>query len=213
MRTPRPILAPVACALVVWGCGAGNENVSRENRTFYANEFLAGVDIRTFEERYEPLDKPAKDGKPAYLGFTVLGGHARISRPMSWSIRAAGARPGSRYIVYLSPQQYLFALYERDDVAPDLWRDVLDRYEKDLEATGAKIVGPAVPTATWNAQGRAYVVKRPVLGARVPFENTSREWLLRNGSRVILAQLVYQGDVLPELSDELMRVYETLQVR
>jgi len=204
-------LALAACAWL--GCGAGNETVAQTNRTFYANEFVAGVDVALFEKRLPPLDAPQVENAGPYLGYEVLGGLLHISRPAHWKIRAASAAPGGRYIVYLSPKQYLFGVYERSDPPGASWSEVLAKYEAELKTAGAKVVGTAVPFATGDAQGRAYVLERMVPGARTPFTNVSREIVLRNDKRVVLMQVVYSGDVLPDLTPELMHVFRTLRLR
>lgn len=208
----RSVLGLVLCASALLGCGAGNETVAVQNRTFYANEFVAGVDVALFEKRLPELDAPQVETAGPYVGYEILGGAMHVSRPSNWKIRSASASPSGRYIVYLSPKQYLFGVYEQVDPAGASWSEVLQRYEKDVSAN-AKIVGPAVPFATSDAQGRAYVIERLVPGARTPFTNVSREIVLRNDRRVVLVQVVYSGDVLPELTPELMHVFKTMRLR
>lgn len=211
--TLRSLLGLILGASAFLGCGAGNEVVAVQNRTFYANEFVAGVDVALFEKRLPELDAPQVESAGPYLGYEILGGNTHISRPANWKIRAASASPSGRYIVYLSPKQYLFAIYEQSDPPGASWSEVLQRYEKDATTNGAKIVGTAVPFATGDAQGRAYVLERMVPGARTPFMNVSREIVLRNDKRVVLMQVVYAGDVLPELTPELLHVFKTLRLR
>lgn len=211
--TPRSLLGVILCASAWLGCGAGNETIAVQNRTFYANEYVAGVDVNLFEKRLPELDAPQVETAGPYLGYEILGGATHISRPTQWKIRAASASPSGRYIVYLSPKQYLFGIYERSDPPGAPWSEVLTRYEKDVTAAGSKIVAPAVPFATGDAQGRAYVLERMVAGARTPFINASREVVLRNERRVVLMQVVYSGEVLPELTPELMHVFKTLRLR
>jgi hypothetical protein len=208
-RLSWPLIA--ACAL--FGCGAGNESVAQQNRTFYANEFVAGVDVSLFEKQYPPLDAPAAESAGPYLGYEVLGGSVRISRPARWTIRAASASPSGRYVVYLSPRQYLFAVYERSDPPKAAWSEVLSSYEAEIKAAGAKMVGSAVPFATGDAQGREYVLERTVPAARSAFLNISREILLRNEHRVVLVQIVHGDGELADLTPELMHVLRTMQLR
>jgi hypothetical protein len=210
--TIRSTLAATLCAIALSGCGAGNETVAVQNRTFYANEFVSGVDVTLFEKRYPPLDAAKLENTAPFEGYEILGSAVAISRPTNWKIRAASASPSGRYIVYTSPRQYLFAIYEQIDPPGAGWSEVLKRYETDVSAT-AKILEGAVPFATADAQGRAYVIQRVVAAARTPFINTSREIVLRNEHRVVLMQVVYAGEVLPELSPELMHVFQTLRMR
>jgi len=210
--TIRRTLAPSLCAFALLGCGAGNETVAVQNRTFYANEFVSGVDVALYEKRFPPLDAAKLENAGPFEGYEILSGAVAISRPTGWKIRAASTSPSGRYIVYLSPKQYLFAVYEQIDPPGASWAEVLQRYEKDVGAT-AKIIEGAVPFASGDAQGRAYVVQRMVPAARTPFINTSREVVLRNDHRVVLMQVVYSGNVLPELAPELMHVFRTLRLR
>jgi hypothetical protein len=75
-----------------------------------------------------------------------------------------------------------------------------------------KLVERRVPMATWNGQARAYVVRRKVPAAKLPYENTSLELLVRADNRVVLVQIVHQGESLALESDELMRVVQTLEL-
>ena len=120
--------------------------------------------------------------------------------------------PERRFIEYVSPNAYIFAIYERTDSTVDPWRDVLGRYEEDAKASGAELLGGRIPVATWNAQGREYVVKRKVKGQRGPFVNTSREVVLRSSRRVDLVAVVHQGETLAGVGTELLRVMETLEL-
>jgi hypothetical protein len=212
MTTRTSLCAIGLLGSAVLGCGAGNENVAVQNRTFYANEFVSGVDVAAFEKRLPALDAAKLENAGPFEGYEILGGAMHISRPSTWKIRAASASPSGRYIVYLSPKQYLFGVYEQVDPPSTSWAELLKRYEKDVSAN-AKIIDPAVPFATSDAQGRAYVIQRLVPGARTPFINTAREIVLRNDQRVVLMQVVYSGDVLPELTPELMHVFRTLRLR
>lgn len=208
-------LAGLAGFAGLTACSAsGPAPVAYENRVFYNYGFGGGAagDTSGFEKPYAPLDFAEKKPNPEYVGVAVLGEHVRISRPKNWVIRAADNRVGGRFIEYVSPSQYVFAVYERADPPDDLWRDIVGRYEEDAKAAGAELVGARVPFATWNAQGRAFVVRRSVPAAKQPFISTSREILLRSQARVILVQIVHQGDTLAPVSDELHRVLQTLQV-
>jgi hypothetical protein len=198
------------------GCASGPAPVAYENRTFYNWGFPgagAGGDMSAFEQAYPPLDLAEKAPNPEYMGVCVLGGHVCLSRPKNWVIRGASTQIGGRYIEYVSPNQYIFAVYERRDPSDELWRDILDRYEEDVKKVGAEMLGARVPIATWNAQGRAYVVRRPVAAAKQPFISMSRELLLRSESRVVLVQIVHQGQTLQPVGDELYRTVKTLQVK
>ena len=213
VRRALLLTAALSAASLSVACGGGPAPVAFENRTFYNYGFGAGgADVSAFEKPYPPLDLAEKAPNPQYIGVSIIGEHVHISRPRNWIIRSAGNQIGARYIEYVSPNEYIFAVYERQDDPSDLWRDILGRYEEDVKKVGAELVGERVPVATWNAQGRAYVVRRPVAAAKQPFISMSRELLLRSEARVVLVQIVHQGSSLEPVSDELYRTVQTLQV-
>ena len=94
----------------------------------------------------------------------------------------------------------------------DAWRDVLGRYEEDAKAKGVELLGARIPIATWNTQGREYVVRRTVRGQRAPYANMSREILLRSDHRIDLVEIVHQGETPALITPELLRVMETIEV-
>lgn len=206
---PRALrAAALTAALASAACGGGVESVAEKNRTFYAWDTSSHEILQSFEEPFPPLDVA-----PSFHGVRVLHGNVRLSRPVDWVLRRAGGDPGTRYVEYVSPKEYLFAIYEWPDRPDALWRDVLMQYENADAAEHAEIVFGRVPIATWNAQGRAYVVRRRVPGQGGPYENTCRELVLRGSNRVVLVQIVHQGASLAPEGDELMHVIETMQLR
>lgn len=192
------------------GCASGPDPVAFKNKTFY--EYGSGqeghVSRDAFEKRYPPLDIDDK----GFIGVEVLTGVVRFSRPGSWVIRHASVMPEQRYIEYVSPSQVMLTIYERVESPSDLWRDLMGRFEKELEKDGGKVIGKPVPFATFNAQGRQYVVERGIAAPKTPFINRSREILLRSDHRIVLVQIVHQGDNLGHLSDELVPVLASMQV-
>ena len=163
--------------------------------------------LSQFEQPYPPLDKP-----PDYIGVQVFGGAVRLSRPKNWVIRSASNVPEKRYIEYVSPDQYVVAIYERLESPWDPWRVVMHRYEQDVERSGGVLLSKGVPMATWNAQGRAYLVERPVTAPKSPLEAHSREYLLRSDERIVLLQVVHPGKSVQPISAELLRPLSTMQV-
>lgn len=161
----------------------------------------------TLETPYPPLDRAESKGGPSWIGVTVLRGGVRLSRPSNWTVRDASVEPGRAYIVYVSPNAYSLAIYERSDAPSDVWRDVQQRYEKDVAAAGAKVVGQHVPVATATNQGRAYTIER-----KTPLPSRSREYILRSDHRVVLVQVVSQDPGLSRLSTELLDVLGHLEV-
>lgn len=206
-------LALSVCLLPVAGCGGGVPAIAESNRVFYAFD-SASAELRDeFERPYPPLHKKkAQPDELDYQGVAVLNGRVRLSRPSDWVLRSATNEPGRRFISYISPRQCVFAVYEWPDRPDAPWREILARYEDGLKAARAELVERRVPMATWNGQARAYVVRRKVPAAKLPYENTSLELLVRADNRVVLVQIVHQGESLALESDELMRVVQTLEL-
>jgi hypothetical protein len=194
----------------LWGCGGASDNAPR-NRTFY--DYAArSSSPEAFERRYPPLDLPETAPLPEYLGVMVLRDGVRFSRPKNWTIREASNAPGRAYIEYVSPRAYAFAIYERADPAGDSWPEVLKRYEEDVASVGAKMVGGRVPIATWQGQGRAYSIERNVEATKKPLISHSREVVLRGEHRVVLVQVVHEGDDLAGIDSELARSFDSMAV-
>jgi hypothetical protein len=208
----RSALILIGCGCLVAGCG-GAPDTATKNRTFYDWAVASGSgSAGQFEQRYRPLDLAEASPKPEYIGVTVLRGGVHLSRPKGWMLREAGNEPGQSFIQYISPRAYSFGLYERPDAPTELWRDVLNRYEDDVASVGAKIVGRRVPIATWRGQGRAYTVERNVEAAKRPLVSHSREIVLRGEHRILVVQIVHEGEDLSAIDQELMRVINTLEV-
>jgi hypothetical protein len=197
--------------LTACGGGGGIDSVAEKNKTFYAYDTASKDLVDLFEQAYPPLDlKAEKADAVEYRGVSVLAGHIHVSRPTEWVLRKASNEPGRRFVQYVSPKEYVFAVYEWPDHPDAPWREVINRYEDAAKASRAELIEERVPMATWNAQARAYVVKRRVLSAKAPWENESLELLARNDNRIILVQIVHQTDGMPDLSGELRRVIDTL---
>lgn len=202
----------MALSLWLFGCGGPSEGATK-NRTFY-DWTVATADggAKEFEERYPPLDLAAQEPSPEYVGVTILRRGIHLSKPKNWLLRDASNQPGQAYVGYVSPNAYSFAIYERPESVSDGWRDMLKRYEDDAQALGAKVVGKRAPVALGIGQGRAYSVERNVEAAKKPLVSHSREYLVRGESRVVVVQIVYEGDELSQVSPELLRVIDTLEV-
>jgi hypothetical protein len=198
-------------SLGLCGCAGTPDPIAFKNRVFYQYDDPT-ANAASFEQHYAPLDLAQRDPNPEYEGVSVIGGNIHLSRPTNWKIRTASNKPEERYIEYVSPNEYLFAIYERLDSPSDPWLEVMDRYEKGVKEDGAEILGSRVPISTWNAQGRAYVVRRTVKAAKSPFVSVSREILARSDHRIVLVQIVHQTSTLKPVSDELLRVMETLEI-
>ena len=209
----RTLLLGSILAFAAGGCRGGDTGIAQGNRVFYAYETV-GADLGTeFERAYPPLDLQAGQGRPQYKGVEVLNGKLRISRPVDWVIRSASNRPGSRFVQYLSPREYVVGVYERQELSNALWSDVIARYEKSLQDNKAEIVHQGVPIATWNGQGREYLVRRRVPGAKGSYLNISREFLVRGEHRILLVQIVHPPSGIELVTGELERVMTTLELR
>jgi hypothetical protein len=197
---------------ILAGCG-GAPDTAQKNRTFYDwSSAGPGNTTAQVEQRYPPLDSSEKAPLPEYLGVAIVRGGVRLSRPKEWIVREASNEPARAYIQYTSPRAYSFAIYERPDSPTDLWLDILNRFEEDVSTVGAKITGKRVPVATWRGQGRAYTIERKVEAAKRPLISHAREIVLRGEHRVVLVQIVHEGDDLSALDGELARVIGTLEV-
>jgi hypothetical protein len=203
----------VVLAGVLAGCSSAPEPVALQNPIFYQYDTLAGsADAHSLEQCYPPLDRGEAPPLPEYTGVTVLGGAAHLSRPRDWVIRAGSARPEHRYIEYVSPNEYVVAVYELVESPEERWRDVMERYEEQAVKSGAELLGQRVPMATSNTQGRAYLLRRPVPAAKAPLVNHAHEYLLRNDHRIVLLQIVHHEPSLDPVGAELRRVIETFEL-
>jgi len=111
--------------------------------------------------KYEiPLARlDATDRDRTFVGMSLFGGSARVSRPKDWSLRRAALGGRTGYVEYVSPRGFLFSGCERADAAGS-FEDIERRYEEDVVAVKSKALSKSVPIATANAQGRAYLVER-----------------------------------------------------
>jgi hypothetical protein len=205
----------LVCSIGTASACGGTPDAQR-NVVFYDYKTLAAgggaVAAALLEKPYPPLNLGGSELLPEYLGKLVLLDGIRISRPRDWMIREASIDPGHAYIQYISPKAYSFALYERPDPPTALWRDVLSHYEDDIGAVQATIVGKRVPFAAFRGQGRAYTVQRKIDAAKRPLISNAREILLRGDHRVVLVQIVHEGNDLSGVDQELMRTLTTLEV-
>jgi hypothetical protein len=198
--------------LAASACGGAGEPPARRTVFDPTAANVAPVDVSSgtvseLEKPYPPLDRAETPGGSPWIGVTVLRGGVRLSRPSHWTIRDAGVDPGHAYVQYVSPNAYSFAIYERSDAPADLWRDVEQRYEDDVAAAGAKVVGKRIPVATSTNQGRAYTIER-----KTPLASRSREVLVRSDHRVVLVQIVSQDPDLSRVSAEVLEVMSHLEV-
>ncbi|MBX3207564.1 MAG: hypothetical protein KF764_21120 [Labilithrix sp.] len=211
MRRVSLVLAAVV-SMLASACGGGISSVAEKNKTFYAYDSASTDLVDLFEQPYPPLDLRAEPPKPQYRGVSVLNGRVHVSRPTEWTLRKASNEPGRRYVQYVSPKEYVFAVYEWPDHADAPWREVIARYEDAAKESRAELIEQRIPMATYNAQARAYVVRRRVPAAKQPYVNTSLELLARNDRRIVLVQIVHQGESVAELTGELLRVVDTLRL-
>jgi hypothetical protein len=193
----------VLCALGT-ACGGGEAN---RNRTFYSiDESPESPKAVKHEIALQRLD--ANVGGRAFVGMSVLDGKVNISRPADWRVRRA-ALGDDAYIEYVSPRGFICALYDRH--GSKSWTTLDEDYIDDVDGGKAKATSKDVPVATANAQGRAFTIERKVAGARGPYENTSREIILRGSHRAVLVEIVFEGKSI-DAFDELLHVFETLEV-
>jgi hypothetical protein len=203
----------VAAACLLSACGGAPEKAAFQNKVFYQYDTLNPAQAaKSLEGHYSPLDKSETPPLPEYMGVSVLGDAVHISRPRDWVIRAGSVEPEHRYIEYVSPNEYMVAVYELAESPLDVWLEVMGRYEDQAKKSGADLLGKRIPMATSNAQGRGYFVRRPVAAAKGPLLNYSNEYLLRGEHRIVLLQIVHHEETLAPMDAELRRVVETLEV-
>lgn len=171
------------------------------------------VDVTTnpdIERPYAPLDGAATDSG-RWVGVSVLRGAVRFSRPPGWSIRDASVENGHSFVRYVSPNAYSFAIYERVDAPGKAWREILEHYEGDVTANGAKAIGQRVPVATGANQGRSYTIDRKI-ESKEPVLSRSREILLRGDHHIVLVQVVSMEENLSRIAGELLEIFRRLEV-
>jgi hypothetical protein len=221
MMAPRSFAraAPVASGALLSalvstsGCGAPKSASTTIFDPAGATASPAPVDIASSAGIETPF--PALDGSAAgggrWVGVGLLHGAVRMSRPSNWTVRDASTDEGHSFVRYVSPNAYSFAVYERDDSAGESWREILEHYEADVAANGAKATGQRVPVATGANQGRAYTIDRKI-DSKDPVLSRSREILLRGAHHVVLVQIVTSEETLARIAGELLEVYRHLEV-
>jgi hypothetical protein len=201
-------------AALATGCSSGPVPEALQYKVFYQYDSTNAARVsKALESPYPSLDKT--DGAaplPQYMGVSVLNDAVRFSRPKEWVIRSGSVRDEHRYIEYVSPHEYMVSVYELVESPLDPWIDIMGRYEDTSKNAGAVFVGQRIPVATWNAQGRAYTVRRAVAAAKAPLVNFANEYLLRSDNRIVLLQIVHHSENLAPMDDELRRVVETFTV-
>ena len=80
-----------------------------------------------------------------------------------------------------------------------------------MAGVGAKVVGKRIPIAVGANQGREYTIERK-LDPTAPAPSRSREIIVRGEHRVVLVQIVMQGEELPRLSSELLDILGHIEV-
>lgn len=203
---------PLGAALVSNACGGAAAPPARTvfDPTVQGTNIVA-VGSMVLERPLSSLDVAASGASEALAGVSVLNDGVRFSRPARWTIRDASDEAGHRFIRYVSPHAYSFAIYETSDAPTDSWQDILARYEVDVAAAGAKAVGRRIAVATNTNQGRAYTIERKVEAMQA--RSRSREIVLRGDHRVVLVQVVTEEDGLSRIGGEVLEVLKRLEVR
>jgi hypothetical protein len=202
----------IGLALLASGCGA-HAAVAASGTVFDpagASATAAPVDTALHPEIEHPLGGVATNGG-GWVAVSLLQGGVHLERPAGWTVREASLDPDHRYVRYVSPRAYSFAIYERNDSPGGSWHDLLDRYEADLAACEATAIGARIPVASWRNQGFAYTVDRKIDGPDAVLSR-SREVLLRGDHRVVLVQIVTSEADLSGISDEVLQLLRHLEV-
>ncbi len=199
--------ATLLLPFVIVACKSGPNPL--DNRVFYQWDDLA--DPGYYEKPFPALNHAAIGDSAAFRGVTILDGDANIARPINWMVRRASYQKYQSFIEYVSPNEYSFSVFVREDKSCASWDDVIKHYKEDAKKAGAEIMGEPVPMATWNAQGREFVVRRRMRGETAAFSNMSLEYLLKGDKHYLLAQIVHQSQSPAEVSTELEHVMKTFQ--
>jgi hypothetical protein len=200
----------LAWLLLATRCGGSDPN----RTVFDPTGGIAPVDVTAsaeLEHPYPPLDSPDVPGNSGWIGVSVLRDTVRFARPRQWTIRDASLEPRHSFIRYVSPHAFSFAIYERKDGAGEAWGDILKRYEGDVAASGAKILGQHIATATLANQARGYTIERRI-DAKPPVVSHSRELLVRGEHRVVLLQIVTDEESFSRIAGELVELMSRLEV-
>ena len=192
------------------GCG-GTPAAPPPNHTFFADEGSAAKAgaAGDAETPYPRLDDRAR----GYVGVSILGGLVHLRRREDWTVRAVGREPGNRYVQYISPRQFIFAVYELPQPPGALWRDVLTSFEAGVTQSGGQLVGRRIPAAAGLQQARAYVIRRPVRAARGPLVTESHELVTRGEERVVLVQITHPPGAAEGITPEVLPSLDGLEVR
>jgi hypothetical protein len=202
----------MVAALVPSACGGAEAPPARTvfDPTVQGTNIVA-VGSMALERPLPILDVAASGASEPLVGVSILNDGVRFARPARWMIRDASDEAGHRFIRYVSPHAYSFAIYETNDSPTDSWHDILERYEVDVAAAGAKAVGRRIAMATNANQGRAYTIERKVEAMQA--RSRSREFVLRGDRRVVLVQVVTEEDGLSRIGGEVLEVLKRLEVR
>ena len=206
----RTLFAVSALALCPCACGGSQASSTVFDPAGATNSAPVDLTSKRLEVAYQPLDAAGAEGEP-WIGVSVLQGHVRLSRPSTWQVRDAGLELGHSFIRYVSPNAYSFALYERTDDPEKKWQKILEHYEADLTANGAKAIGQNVPVATPSNQGREYTVDRKIQ-SKEPVLSRSREILLRGDHDIVLVQIVVEEENLSRVAGEILEVLRRIEV-
>ena len=203
----KPFPLAVITAVAAIGCASARSGAVA-NRTFYQDEEKAPPPGELRVERpYVPLDGPG-----GFVGVSVLDDTVRLSRPRTWHVLRAGLTSDARFVQYVSPEGYLFAIYERSESPGESWREIRELYEADTKRRGNEVVAEDIPVAIHGAQGRKFLLRRSVKGRREPYVNVSWEILVRGKHHIELLQVVREDEGGPPVDQDLLRVAESLQL-
>jgi hypothetical protein len=215
MRQHPDFAAIILCMLVpaASGCGGAPAAPNSDN-TFYLHNGGGSAGMKDKDKAWEAyfprFDHDKTEQRPRVVGVGVLNGDVRFARPTDWKVSDADDTPEHRFVVYQSPRQFTFGIFERVDPAEDPWSDVETRYEKETREQGSDILAARIPMATANAQGRQYLLHTKVR-AKPDFEGYATEILVRNGTRVLLVQIVHRQDI-DSIADEVTGALDTMVI-
>ena len=196
-------------AVAASACG-GAPAAPSSDETFYLHGGGVIDKNKSWETYFPKFDRDKTVRLPRYVGVGVLEGDVRFARPADWTLRDADYTPEHRFISYQSPRQFTFSIFERVDPDQDTWAKVLTRYEKETRYEGSDILAARMATGTANAQGRAYLIHTKVR-AKPDLDSYATEILVRDGTRILLVQIVHRQDI-ESIADEVSQTVATMVV-
>ena len=196
-------------ALGLVSCQPEPPTVARDNHVFYDKDALNDGCCNGDE----PEIRVPEFDRTGELGVQIVRGGARLVRPQDWTIQSYSNEPTKAFISYVSGRQFTVTIFERVEAADEPWSVVLDRYLKEVESDGAKVLWGPAPRSVYWGQARAFRVRREVETSFSPMPGITDEYLVRGQDRFILVQASHRAEPTSAASQEILQVINSIRVR